>query len=100
MRQRSRMAWRLLAMGRRSPWARTLAMCSSGLARSQMVKTFAEQAIEIGGIGDDAATGGQYKTRMFGENGFEGCALHAAITAGAVEVKDDGEGDTGVALDL
>ena len=54
-------------------------------------ETFAEKAIEVGGIRDDSATGGQYETRMFGENGFEGFTLHAAITAGAVEVENDGE---------
>ena len=52
-------------------------------------EALAEEAIIRAGIGNDAATGCEHELWMFGENSFEGFALHAAEAAGTVKIEDD-----------
>src|SRR5215813_13587984 len=59
-----------------------------------------QQAIVVPWIGDEAAAGGQHETAVAFENAIERGALQAAIAGLAVEIKDDGQGQAGVPLDL
>src|SRR5882724_2733273 len=63
-------------------------------------EALAEQSVVAGGIGDDAAASGEYEAGILSQHGFQCLAFHAAITARAVEVKDNGEGEARISFDL
>ncbi len=88
------------AMGRRSPWAATRAMCSSGFARSHTVVLPRREQIERGRVVHEPAAAGEHERRRAREQRREHVAFEAAVVALAVHREDLGEREARGFLDL
>jgi len=71
-----------------------------GLGAEPDGEALTQEAIVRAWVGDDAAPGGEYEAMMLGEDGIESLTFEAAIPIESIKIKDDGQGDAGVALDL
>lgn len=94
MRSRSCMASRLSPMGRRSPCATTRAICSDGLALSQIVKQEVSNWSNVAGSVGNAAAGRKHKLVIVIHQPFQRSLFITSIGGLSIEGKNLRHGRT------